>query len=62
MTEKLYGIEMWDDLDDIGVSYMTDELYRTREAAEKAASELRGTDEHGYRSYAEVREFEVVEE
>ena len=60
MTEKLYGIDIWNDLDDYGVSYILRELYRTREAAEKAASELQSTSGN-LRYYARVVEFKVVD-
>lgn len=61
-TEKLYGVDTWTDLDDIGVSYIERKLYRTREAAEKRASTVEhGYEDDGYRTYARVVEFEVVE-
>lgn len=60
-TEKLYGVDTWTDLDDIGESYIERELYRTREAAEKRADDVRGGyEDDGYRSYARVVTFEVV--
>lgn len=61
-TENLYGVDTWTDLDDYGVSYIERKLYRTREAAEERASIIeRGNKDDGYRSYARVVEFEVVE-
>lgn len=61
-TEKLYGVDTWTDLDDIGVSYTERKLYRTREAAEERASIVKGGyEDDGYRSYARVVTFEVVE-
>ena len=59
-TEKLYGVDTWTDLDDIGVSHIEPKMYRTREAAEKRASIIkRGYEDDGYRTYARVVEFEV---
>lgn len=61
-TENLYGVDTWTDLDDYGVSYIERKLYRTRETAEKRASIIeRGYRDDGYRTYARVVEFEVVE-
>ena len=56
---KLYGVDTWCDLDDIGQSYILPELYRTREAAEKRASRYE-REEDGLGYYATVVEFEVV--
>lgn len=62
MTEKLYGIDTWDDMSDMGEHHVLGELYRTREAAEERASIVeRGYKDDGYRSYARVVEFEVAE-
>ena len=59
---RLYGVDTWTDLDDIGESYIERKLYRTREAAEKRASIIeRGYMNDGYLSYARVVEFEVAE-
>jgi len=61
-TELLYGVDTWTDLDDYDLSYIERKLYRTREAAEKRASIIeRGHKDDGYRTYARVVEFEVVE-
>lgn len=61
-TEKLYGVDTWTDLDDVGVSDIERKLYRTREAAEERARAVkRGHRDDGYRTYAEVVEFEVAE-
>ena len=61
-TEKLYGVDTWTDLDDYGVSYIERKLYRTREAAEERASIVKHRyEDDGYRTYARVVEFEVVE-
>lgn len=61
-TEKLYGIDTWDDMSDMGEHHVLGELYRTRDAAENAAAELSYEDEFGYRYYAMVVEFKVVGE
>lgn len=61
-TELLYGVDTWNDLDDIGVSYIERTLYRTREAAERRASIIEHCHkDDGYRSYARVVRFEVAE-
>ena len=61
-TELLYAVDTWTDLDDYGESYIERKLYRTREAAEERASIVERCDEEdGYRSYARVVEFEVVD-
>lgn len=61
-TEKLYGVDTWTDLDEIGASYIERKLYRIREAAEKRASIIeRDYQDDDYRTYARVVEFEVVE-
>lgn len=59
---RLYGVDTWTDLDDIGESYIERKLYRTREAAEKRANIIKlGCEDDGYQIYARVVEFEVVE-
>ena len=59
MSEKLYAVNTWSDLDDIGVSYIERRLYRTREEAERWADKVVAkSDEFQY--YARVVEFEVV--
>lgn len=61
-NDRLYGVDTWTDLDDYDVSYIERKLYRTREAAEKRVSTVeRGYEDDGYRTYARVVEFEVVE-
>ena len=62
VPRKVYAVDTWTDLDDYGVSYIERKLYRTREAAEKRASIIeRGHENDGYRSYARIAEFEVVD-
>lgn len=58
---KLYAVNTWSDLDDIGVSYIERRLYRTREEAEARAREIEFF-EDGIEYYANVVEFEVVAE
>ena len=62
MSEKVYAVDTWDDLDDIGQHYVERKVYRTREAAEERAEKVRHTVSDGVRSYALVFEFEVVDE
>mgnify|MGYP007070315892 CR=1 FL=1 len=57
---KLYGVETWSDLDNIGESYIERELYRTREQAEKRAL-VCVMDDDDLGNYAQVVEFEVKE-
>lgn len=61
MSEKMYAVKTWSDLDDIGESYIERKLYRTREEAERRAEEVeaQSSDEMGW--YASVVEFEVIE-
>jgi len=61
MSEKLYAVDTWDDLDDIGEHYIVPKLYRTIERAEQEADRLRSTSED-IDTYAMVVEFEVVDE
>lgn len=62
MSEKLYAVDTWSDLDDIGQHYTEPRLYRTREAAERRAEEIRNRDDDGIAYYAMVDEYEVVDE
>lgn len=59
MSEKLYAVDTWDDLDDIGQHYIVPKLYHTIERAEQEADRLRSTSED-IDTYAMVVEFEVV--
>lgn len=62
MTEKLYVVDTWCDLDDAGQHYIEPYLYRTREAAERRAERVRSEVVCGIRYYAAVYEYEVVGE
>lgn len=59
---KLYAVDTWDDLDDIGEHYVEPNLYRTREAAMRRAAQIEKDDDLGVRRYASVYEFEAVDE
>lgn len=59
MSEKMYAVKTWTDLDDWGESYIERTLYRSKEDAERRAEEVEAlSDELQY--YASVVEFEVV--
>ena len=60
MSEKMYAVKTWTDLDDIGESYIERKLYRTREEAERWADKVAALSDD-IRYYASVVEFEVVE-
>ena len=61
MSEQMYAVQTWTDLDDWGETTIERKLYRTRGEAERRAEEVEAwsSDEMGY--YAMVVEFEVVE-
>ncbi len=57
----IYAIDVSDDLDDWGQWTIHRRAYTTREAAEKEAERLSGTDDDGIRTYARVIELELCE-
>ena len=57
---KVYIVEVSDDLHDYGEWYVETKCYASNEAAEKRAETVRGEIDDGIRSYAHVRELEVV--
>ena len=61
IPRKLYAVDTWDDIDDIGVHDVEPNLYRTREAAMRRAAQIEKDDDLGVRRYASVDEFEVVD-
>ena len=52
----VYVCEVYDDLCDIGESYLDTRCYLTREDAERRAARLSGTDRDGIRTWASVNE------
>lgn len=58
---KVYAVDTWSDLDDIGQHYVERRVYRSKDAAIERAEQVRAHIDCGVRYYAAVYEFEVVD-
>ena len=61
MSEKLWAVKTWTNLDDWGESYIERTLYRSKEEAERRAEEYKALSDDVFQYDAMVVEFEVDE-
>lgn len=61
MSEKLWAVKTWTNLDDWGESYIERTLYRSKEEAERRAEEVEALSCDDFQYGAMVVEFEVAE-